>query len=191
MRLWTIQPVSVLNELNEKGYFICAPEKAGNISDGSFTPAYKWMVSEMEKKVGARPSEVSYPVWAWHTTDWKHKKPDLRRNYYAKKGETCVCLEIEVPDEEVVLSDFNCWHDILSMRYSDNSMNEEEWEKEMEWFEKLPASEKEVEMRKSWNKIFDIAPFKNDWTERGRFVQATFWILHLSYVRKVQFFKGR
>ena len=105
MRLWTIQPLDVWKELNEKEYYVCDSKRAPCIIDGSFVDAYEWLVTVMNERC-KKPVSVEYPVWAWHTTNWKHKKPDLRKSCYGKKGEKCVCLEIEIPDDEVILSDF-------------------------------------------------------------------------------------
>ena len=49
---------------------------------------------------------VIYPVWAWYAQNGKHYKPDLRseRWGYGSAGDKFAC--IEVPDEQVLLSDF-------------------------------------------------------------------------------------
>ena len=131
MRLWTIQPIEVWEELNKKGYFICNPIKANYISDKewNFKEAYDWLVGQMEYRIGRRPNGVSYPIWAWHTRDWQHKKPDLRNIGLGNKGEKSVCIEVEVPDNQVVLTDFDVWHFVLNKWYFDDSYSEEEWEK--------------------------------------------------------------
>jgi hypothetical protein len=78
MRLWTIQPVEVWNMIQETGVYIADPDKAFCHGDKNCTRAYKWMVTQMEKRIGAKPEGVTYPVWAWHTQEYKHKKPDFR-----------------------------------------------------------------------------------------------------------------
>lgn len=44
-----------------------------------FKNAYDWLVVKMEERI-SKLNGVNYPVWAWHTRDWKHKKPDLRES---------------------------------------------------------------------------------------------------------------
>lgn len=193
MRLWTLQPACVLNELENTGTFICDITKTENTED-CFKDAYNWLVIEMEKRIGKKPPNVSYPIWAWHTTNWKHKKPDLRHFAYAssvKKGEKYACIEIEVPDEEVVLSDFDAWHYVLNKWFLDDSTNEEEWDESHEWYDSLPMYEKENVLKESWQKIFDISPLDSTWKLRGYYIQATFWEFKKEYIKKVQFYTTR
>ena len=191
MKLWTIQPAEIMNEIEEKGYFICIPEKAENLQYDSFKRAYEWLLKEMSVRVSEKPTDVSFPIWAWHTRDWKRKKPDLRCSAYDKKGTKCVCLELEVPDNEVLLSDFDHWHYVLNNMYLDNSTNEEEWEKEQDWFDTLSPEEKEKTRENSWLKIFNIEPIDTDWVCSGRFIQATFWKLKKEYIKSTQYFTAR
>ena len=129
--------------------YICNPKKAMYISDKevSFKESYDWLVSEMEKRIGKRPAGVSYPIWAWHTRDWKYKKPDLRQAGYESQGTKCVCIEFEIPDNQVVLSDYDTWHFILNDWYFDNSKNEEEWESKHKYYDSL-CPEKKLEKNK-------------------------------------------
>ena len=191
LKLWTIQPAEIMDELNEKGYFICNPDKAENLKEDSYKKAYEWQLNEMSVRKSEKPEDVSFPIWAWHTRDWKRKKPDLRCSAYEKRGVKCVCLELEVPDKDVLLSDFDHWHYVLNDMYLDNSTNEEEWEKEQTWFDTLSLAEKETVRRKSWLKIFDITPVDTDWICTGRFIQATFWKLKKDYIKSVQYFIAR
>lgn len=193
MRLWTVQPIEVWRELKEKGYFICDPMKADYISDKeyNFKNSYDWLVKQMEYKIGKRPNGVDYPIWAWHTRDWQHKKPDLRNVGLGNKGEKSVCIEIEIPDNQVVLTDFDAWHYVLNNWYFDNSNNEEEWEKAHQKFDRLDMKKREKIKHQSWQNIFNVSPFKNDWFQRGRYIQATFWVLYLKDVKDVRFFTAR
>ena len=193
MRLWTIQPIEVWEELNKKGYFICNPIKADYISDKewNFKEAYDWLVGQMEYRIGRRPNGVSYPIWAWHTRDWQHKKPDLRNIGLGNKGEKSVCIEVEVPDNQVVLTDFDVWHFVLNKWYFDDSYSEEEWEKLHAKYDRLDRDVKEKVKIQSWQKVFDVSPFQNEWCQRGRYIQATFCVLYLKDVKDVRFFTAR
>ena len=55
------------------------------------------------------------------------------------------------------------------------------WYKEMDEYG-LTKEEQELEREKSWDRIFNIEPFENDWILRGKYVQAVFWELKLEYV---------
>ncbi len=192
MKLWTIQPLEVWEELNKKGYFICDPQKSYCLKDSlSFKNAYDWLSREMEYRIGHRPKGVIYPIWAWHTRDWQHKKPDLRNIGLGDKGVKSVCIEIEIPDNQVVLTDFDSWHYVLNEWYYDGSTCEKEWELLRSRYDGLSSEKQKVLREKSWQNIFDISPYKNDWFQKGRYIQATFWVLYLKDVKKVQYFIAR
>lgn len=189
MRLWTIQPISVLNIINETGeYFV----NEDYISE-YFKPAYQWMRTKMKEKIGEpKNKKIFFPVWAWHTTLFNHKKPDLRKNVYGKKDEWYVCIEIEIPDEEVVLSDFESWHFVLNNSYLiAECYDEESYDKEYRRIESLNKEERNNAIRKSWDEIFNIKPFCNDFMCRGRYIQATFWGIKKEQVKKIWFYKER
>lgn len=192
MVLWTIQPLEVWNELNSKGHFICNPKKSDFISnEPEFRFAYDWLNLKMEQQIGRRPKEVEYPIWSWYKRDWKHKKPDLRNVGLGNKGDKSVCIEVDISDNQVVLSDFDAWHFVLNKWYLDDALCEEDWEKSHNELERYSIQEQEQIIQKSWDKVFNISPFKNEWMQRGRYIQATFWVLYLKDVKKVQFFTCR
>lgn len=186
MKLWTIQPEEVYEILKKDGIFTCNQSLASYGED--FKIPYAWMVKQMDNRNINHPEGLILPIWAWHTRNWKHKKPDLREAAYDVKGEKCVLLEIEIPDGEVLLSDYDEWHYVLNDSWNDDSMNEEEWEKMQEEFDKLPFLEQEKLKKESWEKIFDVTPFQNEWRTKGRYIQACFWELRLENVNKVWHF---
>ena len=72
MKLWTVQPVEAINIIEKTGAFTCDETK----SDKDFRKAYEWIAKEMDKRQITHPKDLTLPLWAWHTRDWKHKKPD-------------------------------------------------------------------------------------------------------------------
>jgi hypothetical protein len=193
MILWTIQPVEWYEDLQRNGYVYCKEKLSENLEDEPFVNAYNWLIKEMYKRGinNPNPCLIKYPLWAWHTYDWKHKKPDLRNSGFDRRGRKCVCLEIDIPDNQVLLSDYNAWHGVLNRWYLDDSNNEEEWEEIQNRFDKLPCAKRNKLMENSWQKVFDITPYESDWKSRGGYVQATFWFLRIDQVRKVQYFTTR
>lgn len=191
MRLWTMQPVEVYDILMRDGIFTCDPEK---VPEPSFCDRYAWLNKKLDEK-DKKPSEVDYPIWAWYRFDSKEKKPDLRHSCYGMRGDKMVCLELEVPDEKVLLSDFDLWHFPLNNWWLDDCFHpgygDDESDKAHEWFNGLTKEEQQVEKEKSWEQIFNIEPFENDWIARGKYVQAVFWELKKEYVKKVQYFTAR
>ena len=184
MRLWTIQPKKFYEKLLQEKVVFCKPELSEHIQEWNFKPAYDWLVSQMECRIGAAPAGVRYPIWAWYTLDGKNEKPDLRKTEFRYYREEQVCIELEIPDQDVLLSDEE-WHVVLNDWYL---ANDEDFDREYEWFKALPESEQEAAKQKSWERIFQV--FKEDGTS-AKYIQATFWELRLEYVKSVRFFKGR
>ena len=81
-----------------------------------------------------------------------------------------VCIEVEIPEKRVLLSDYLDWHNVLNYRYADNSMCQGEWEKEMKEISNLSGKDLDRKIKKSWERIFNVSPFENDWRSRGKFV---------------------
>ncbi|HRU96872.1 MAG TPA: DUF3841 domain-containing protein [Ruminococcus sp.] len=193
MILWTIQPAELYAQIMKDGYYQFDPDKATKDTAFMFEAknAYDWLATEMIKRIGKPPHGVSYPVWAWYIYDFKRKKPDLRKAEYGIKGEQMVCLEIDIPDNEVVLSDEEKWHHVLGNWYIYSANCEKDFNEEVRWFDKLTEDKKQEEIISSWQRVFDVEPVNNGFEIQGRFVQATFWKLKAEQIRKVQFFTAR
>lgn len=189
MRLWTIQPVEVVNILERDGIFTCNPKKSEYYND--FHDSYLWIAAEMDKRNIPHPNGLKLPLWAWHTRDWKHKKPDLRTTGLGTPGKSYVCIEFEIDDKKALLSDYNSWHYVLNHIWFDGSYSEDDWNKKQEWFNSLNPKEKENAIIKSWQNIFDVVKRKNDWFTNGRYVQVTFWELRKDMITNIRYFKAK
>ena len=187
MILWTMQPLQILNMIQETGVYRCDQAKS-SMPELEFTSKYHWLIHQMEKRIGPPPDGVEYPVWAWHTQNWKHKKPDLRseRWGYGPGNEKYTCIEFEIPDYQVLLSDFDAWSIILN----DGLLNETEAESDQMdvYYDSLSEEEQEAFKNENWQGVFDITPLDNDWMTRGRWIQATVWELRNEMIRDVRFF---
>jgi hypothetical protein len=106
--------------------------------------------------LGLPPEGATYPFWAWHTIEWKHQKPDLRRTEFRAYRGNQVCLELEIPDNMVLLSNEDMWHIVLNDGYYSDCSNEREVEIEDRWFENLSPDKQIVVKVKSWEKILNI-----------------------------------
>lgn len=95
---------------------------------------------------------------------------------------------LEVPDEQVLLSDFDNWHAVLNGYYLADGKNEAEWKENHKWFDSLPLSKKKIIMKKSWEKIFNVTPINSDWVINGQYIQATFWEIKPEYLQNVTYF---
>ena len=185
MTLWTIQEEKVYLDLLDTGFYHCDFSKS-KMHDCK--PQYDWLGEQMKKRVGDPPEGVEYPVWAWHTWWENRRKPDLRNERWGNgwKGVRFVRLEIEIPDSQVLLSDFDAWsiillHGLLSeTEEEDRILNEE--------YDALPPEEQVKMQAINWERAFDLTPMNNGWSRRGSCIQATFWELKKEQIRKVTWF---
>ena len=147
-----------------------------------------WLIRQMEQRIGPPPAGVTYPVWAWYMQNGKHRKPDLRteRWGYGPGGEEYACIEFEIPDDRVLLSDFEVWHIVLCNGLIAES--EEEDNRQDTFYDSLTSEEQKAYKDKNWERVFDITPQDNHWIKRGSWVQATFWELREKMIRGVRFF---
>lgn len=132
-----------------------------------FTEMYDWLVMQMRERIGEPPNGVFYPVWAWHTQKSKRQKPGLRSERWSNgyDGVKFVCLEIEVPDEKVLLSDFDLWSIVL---LNDLITETEEEDEELDRMYKSLAPKRQLEMKyENWKRVFDVTPLNNSWMRRG------------------------
>ena len=185
MILWTMQPLEVWKEIQETGVYRCDPARS---SMPEFTDMYQWLIRQMEQRIGPPPAGVTYPVWAWYMQNGKHRKPDLRteRWGYGPGGEEYACIEFEIPDDRVLLSDFEVWHIVLCNGLIAES--EEEDNRQDTYYDSLTSEEQKAYKDKNWERVFDITPQDNHWIKRGSWVHATFWELRKEMIRGVRFF---
>lgn len=185
MTLWTIQPEGLYHSIIKTGKYVCDPHQ---LSMPEFTEMYDWLALQMKGYIGEPPEGVTYPVWAWHTQNSKHQKPDLRSERW-RNGcgrNKFVCLEIEVPDKQVLLSDFDLWSIIILDSLITET--EEEYNEIYTIYNSL-TPEKQLEMKyENWKRVFDITPFDNAWIRRGAWIQATFWVLRKEMIKDVRYF---
>lgn len=156
-----------------------------------FGKAYAWMVEQMKKRIGVPSTGIDLPIWAWHTWDWKHTKPDLRYASFQYKTDHYL-FELEVPDCCVVLSDEEAWHYVLNNSYFNPAVSDQEWDILEEKYDSLPSEQQAPIKHDSWQRIFDVSPVDNSpWSWTGKYVQATFWEIKSEYLVSSQFVKGR
>lgn len=156
MKLWTVQSEEWYKTLLAASEIEC---DASRISDVTFIPAYEWMAEQMRKRLGDHYI-AAYPIWAWAVFEGKNKRPDLRGIEFRFYKYPSVLLEIEVPDEEILLSDEEEWNVVMG-----DSMNGE------------PDD--------NWDRIFDISDSNG---EPKRFVQACFGRLYAKQVVSTKVF---
>lgn len=175
MKLWSIQNEAAYELLLLNKTFQCDVNKSELASEKCFKNAYNWMKNEMMDILDIQ-TEV-YPIWAWYKYENKCKRPNLRKSGYALKGTKCVCLELEIPDSKVVLSDFDLWHYVLNDCYFSQNNNDDIW------FENLSSEEQLLAKEKSWKKIFDVID--------SSYIQATLFELRIEDIKNIKYFTAR
>ena len=185
MILWTIQPIKIYDLIQKTGVYRCDLEKS-EFSDCK--EQYDWLACEMKERVGEPPKGVTNPVWAWYMWEGARKKPDLRRERWGNGwiGNRFVCVEIEIPDDKLVLSDFDSWSIILlNGLLTDTEEEEKILEKA---YEAMPPEAQREFKYQNWKNVFDLSYVENGWVHRGDSIQATFWELRKEDIKKVRFF---
>jgi hypothetical protein len=133
-----------------------------------------------------------YPVWAWHTIAGHRMDIDFYAEYLQNSTDNFL-LEIDIPDEDVFLTDYEMWHQVLnhSINYRANyvdGISDEEWENDSEaeykYYLSLSVEERKKYLERSWERIIyspgdSYIPFS---------IQATFWMLKKEYIRRRTFF---
>lgn len=177
MILWTIQPRKAYEEFLKNGVLRGNPEY---IDEEFFKESYEWMIEQMKKRVGNPPDGVTIPVWAWYQWEGKRKRPDMRSHGRcgAKKGTPIVLLTMDVPDDCVLLSDFDYWHIVLNDGELIFPYDEE-------------AVYSDEEKRASWEKIFDISCSFDGEEHKHLSTQATMWEIKAEWVLKAESFISR
>lgn len=188
MKLWTIQSIEFYEKLKMDGR-ISIPLDSEFIHE-DFRQAYDWIRKKM--------SITNYPIWAWCKFEGKIGPMDMRCSGYAKRGTDLVQIELNVNENDVLLSDFELFHYVLNYWYLPD--NEEDDDKFIDKYESngftihdiqnlgietefLNLIRKEIE--ESWDKVLDIN--KNSSTS----VQACVKELSISQVSSITRFRAK
>lgn len=179
MRLYTVQPLEVVEQLVKNGRFVCdiAKSWADDEDNPSYLESYDWLVERMIEKVGQAPRDVKYPVWAWY----RHDKESLKYGAPCEAGKKCAIVTIEVDDSRVVLSDFWRWEEtaFLGIPY----VNESEFEDDdvMAEYDRIEALGKEA-VKETWNEVFNLNDEESP-------IQATLWEIRKEDVATIEYFE--
>lgn len=213
MRLWTLVDEEVWETLQRAEFLYANPQHSAE-DDAWFTDcagAYDWMRVQMHKRIAGYGGR--YPWWAWHTV-YGRRKVDLRdRNFFHWKGahDYRLRLELNVPDGEVLLSDYDHWHAVLNactMGWREGigfhywhtiPLSVREERAMMRHFEAMSYQERAAFCMKNWERIFLLNYPKRrkecgwGWGPAGQSqnIQACFEVLRLNQVVRVTRFKNR
>jgi len=126
----------------------------------------------MDERI-ARFSDAELPIWGWYRSYGKQAKPDRRRALYRSyRKSSWALLELEIPDSEVLLSDFIDWHCVLN---DYPNLPDEAWE---------TMSDAEIDALTDKEKLDSWLDILKGVDERDH-VQACFWEIRPEYLKKV------
>ena len=153
------------------------------------------MADQMRRRIGEPPIKgIEFPMWAWYQYNSAKSNKPPRSLHDADDGLSAY-MEIEIQDNEVLLSDFSSWHSVL------NEGPIDDWKRiwrQMERLEKEAGRrmtfddyplELQKEIEKSWEGVFDLDRGKKEKYYRHRrnlSIQATFWALKPEHVVSVE-----
>lgn len=198
MRLWTIQGIEIYEQLQRDGVAYCT--KPVWSDDEKFMKAYRWMVDQMRQRIGEPPIKgIEYPMWAWYQYNSAKSNKPPRSPLDIQEG-LSVYMEIEIPDNEVLLSDFMNWHNVLNQWPLTNwkrinkktDLLEKEAGKSLDFDDYPVEIQKEIE--KSWEAIFDLDRRDEEvgrTHKRNCSIQATFWMLKPENIISVEFLERK
>lgn len=212
MILWTIQNKAVWEKLETDGTYTASDRFLGfpPDEDDAFNHshyAYLWLIDQMKNRIGLPPEGVVYPIWAWYKQHSQSDgKPDMRRSHYLK-GHACVRMKLDIPDYEVLLSDFDEWH--CALNYWFLSETEKESDEFDAWCGSLGVDFQDIrnwnvdssqlrevraKIEKSWELMLGVRKCVDEdwhfsWSKRS--IQATFWVLRRENVLSVEHFISR
>lgn len=170
----------------DKGYLVCDDIDQ---SDTDFLDSYAWMVEQMKKRIGPPTQDAIHPLWAWHRY-YGGKRTAFTRGWRLDEGQKMYRIDFEANQNDVLLSDFDAWHAVMSLGYlavSDKEYDQFGAEFDGELNPKEIA-EKEARIRASWERIFDLdlVSVFGEKIEKTECIQACLWKIELSQVTKVQ-----
>ena len=176
MRLWTIQHIKAYEDMVVTGSLRASSAHLFLREDFLF--AYDWMSEQLKKRIGPPPDSVVYPVWAWYQWDGRHQRPDMRSfRKWCTPGTPIVLLTVEIPDDQVLLSDFDMWNCILCNGYLSLTGDE-------------PATLSPEDILASWENVF-CWNIENDVWPSPKNTQACMWEVCKGWIRKAEFFSSR
>lgn len=167
---YTVMPVYTWRQFCKQGYLV------GNKDKALFPTEYEWMIEQMHKRIPNYQGE--HPVWLW--TEY----PSHIKSGFVKKRQSGVVLTLEIPDELVLLSDFDDWHCVLNNVPC--AISEEEYDAFYEG--KLSMT-----LEESWERIFNLDMHRDpDWFGNHPYrLQGVTGKTPIEWVKKVKYFRGK
>lgn len=120
-------------------------------------------------------------------------KPDKRyASVFSFYDEPFVMLELELEDSRVCFHDYDAWHFVLNYWYLSTEKDSDDFGESFNYYKEKPLSntEGDQQLKQTWDIIFDLQKSRTllEYDENRQCVQATFFEIFLSDVKKVHYF---
>ena len=208
MKLYSVQPLAVYDLLCRDGLFHSRPQDYPDSTlslfndDFKFAVAYQWLIERMIELGLARPHPEVFPVWAYlYWINRAKPKPDLRYTALKRWGKSGrqVLLTMIIPDDRVLLSDYDQWFSCLCYGPAGSVRDMEAFWRRSEKLGPRPYDQPypepfHQELLDTWRLVLDLAAArkKNRISKANQCIQATFWELTADQVTEaVAFGDGR
>jgi hypothetical protein len=188
LRVWTIQPWAVWEQIAAQGAVTVDPPYTANLHH-----CYDWLQEQLIRHLPGYAGH--YPWWAYCT------RPDLRRVRHGQPcRERCALLELDLPRACVLTFPFWAWDLIFRGQFLSPSRRESEaWHRRLR--EAIPDEDKGIlsepwltELEASWEQLFDPGLPDRGWSlDREPPVserEAVFEVLRRNHIRKLIPFRG-
>jgi uncharacterized protein YjbI with pentapeptide repeats len=187
MRVWTLQPTSLWVALRDHDRLTVDQDYI----DTYYLFTYEWLRSQMALRIPHY--EGGFPWWGWC-----RPKPDLRRRWWGGlAGTPLVRLELAIPAERVLLSNYMAWHMILNRgflgitdaetaawlsRLEQAGFSDTQWPLPEPW---------QTDVIQSWANVFALEALEKGGSWSTDLVQGVFEFLNLDEVIEVTEFSER
>ena len=194
MILYTVQEMYTLDCLKEIGFYAPTYDAKEVIFDAkddghwSLYDSYEWLKTQMEHRKIHYDNYNRNMIWAYRSyyktvRDGKITKPSLFKNEASFGDRPYVLMEIDIPDNRVLLSDYIAWHHVLNA-FTISKTNE---------FMGLKFDRSNLnEVSKNWHVIFDIPKIRR-WmgvSKNNQDIQATFFELYFTDLKRAWIFEN-
>lgn len=188
MRLWTVQPIEVYNQvMSAEGYSV-NPNHSDSISNDTakYKEAYAWLHGKAVER-GLVDSGRGM-IWAWYRFGKEgRRKPDVRTlRKMNTPGRKMCCMTLEIPDEKVLLIDSDQWNLRLNgsacLTAEEEAMDGEGFDKRQDELYAMPETDRLRYNESTWDLVFD--------STRAWSIEAVFFGLDRSMIKAAQFFIG-
>ncbi|MED2737676.1 DUF3841 domain-containing protein [Bacillus toyonensis] len=168
---YTNQKIEAYKKFEEKG-FLTGDEA---FVDSDFLSAYKWLIEQMNNKIN---NDGSFPVWLWT------EKPNLNEEGHFDPGTKAVCLTVEIPDEQILFSDFDAWHCVLNNWYCALTELEDD---------SFDRGKVDITKEESWQRIFNFEQLQQSemWGNAEQTLQGVTPVIKKEQVLNVEYFTAQ